>query len=87
MAQVRVVESISLDYISVEYRWKDDAPPRPSTMYKAGVPLNMTGILKSGTATTFNLFVDGKDLTDSSPSIYYTFQSVSVVILFFSQEG
>lgn len=77
VAQVRVVESISVDYILVEYYWKDDAPSWPSTMFKAGVPLNLTAILKSGTATTYNLFVDEKELTDSSPSIFYTFQSVS----------
>lgn len=83
MLQVRVVERLSLDYILVEYMWEDDAPPWSSTMFKAGVPLNLTAVLKTGTASSFNLFVEDKELTDSSPSLFYTFLSVSICFISF----
>lgn len=76
-----MVERLTLDYILVEYRWQDDAPPWPSTMFKAGVLLNLTAVVKTGKADSFNLFVGDKELTDTLPSIFHTFHSVSVCIL------
>ncbi|MPC09664.1 Polycystic kidney disease protein 1-like 2 [Portunus trituberculatus] len=73
--EVRVVERLTLDYIMVEYLWQDDAPPWPSTMFKARVPLNLTAVVKTGKAASFNLFVDDKELTDNLPSIFHTFHS------------
>ncbi|XP_063839801.1 uncharacterized protein LOC135088742 isoform X2 [Scylla paramamosain] len=73
--EVRVVERLTLDYILVEYLWQDDAPPWPSTMFKAGVPLNLTAVVKTGKAASFNLFVGDKELTDNLPSIFHTFHS------------
>ncbi|KAG7154293.1 Polycystic kidney disease protein 1-like 2-like 4, partial [Homarus americanus] len=73
--QVRVIERITMDNISIEYMSATDAPEWSPSVFKADTMLNFTAIVKTGNATSFELVVDGEVMASSDSSISYSFQS------------